>query len=211
MWPSWWELVWPCYRWVGQWRRHQRWTWGIWLLRTHVRKHLQTRVPRSPGVCAYVLLSIVERAFQTRDVIETSMIDTLWLCPGVVIRPTRVPVSMHPGKRVFPRVTLAKTNRVGRKISTWLVVLGALLLVVAAPECGRADLKVSSNKSKHCLSSPYLFPVLSTQCKQNTKIIIYRPLQRVRPSVIVKLKNDGTQHSAILFWIARLNFSRVSQ
>jgi len=64
----------------------------------HVRKHLQTHVPRNPGVCAYVLISIVERAFQTRDVIETSMITTLRLCPGVVTRPTRAPVSMYPGK-----------------------------------------------------------------------------------------------------------------
>jgi len=58
-----------------------------------VRKHLRTHVPRNPGVCASVLLSIVERACQTRDVIETSMITTLRLCPGLVTRPTRVPVA----------------------------------------------------------------------------------------------------------------------
>jgi len=31
--------------------------------------------------------------------------------------------------------------------------------------CGIADLKDSSSKSKHYLSSPYLFPVLPTQYK----------------------------------------------
>ena len=45
----------------------------------------------------------------------------------VVTRPTRVPVSTYHGKWAFPRVTLANTVRVGRKILTWLVVLGALL------------------------------------------------------------------------------------
>jgi len=49
--------------------------------------------------------------------------------------------------------------------------------VVAAPECGKTDLKDCSNTSKHYLSSPSLFPVLPIQYKQNTKIIIYRAPQ----------------------------------
>ena len=40
--------------------------------------------------------------------------------------------------------------------------------------CGRADIKVSSSTRNRYLS-PSLFPVLPTQYKQNTKIIIYRP------------------------------------
>ena len=41
-----------------------------------VRKHRPIRVPRNPEVSTLVLPSIVERACQTRDVGETSMITT---------------------------------------------------------------------------------------------------------------------------------------
>ena len=69
---------------------------------------------------------------------------------------------------------------------------GAECWVVAAPECERADLKVSSCKSKHYLPSPYLFPVVPTQFNQNTEIIIYRPphlygISDIQKLLIVKL------------------------
>ena len=70
--------------------------------------------------------------------------------------------------------------------------------IAAAPECGRADLKLSSGTSKHYLSPPSLFPVLRTQCKQNTKIIIHCPphvFSSVLSPSIDNLEDDGVEAS----------------